>query len=235
MDQDQVGRARPGTGFDTDRSFALRRQMVDTQLRTYDVTDLVVLDAVEKVPREAFLPAEARPFAYLDRPHRVGPAGRHLLTPMVVSRMIQSLAIMPGERCLEIAGGTGYGAAVMAAISGAATLLEADEDTAALARNALAAAGFPTVAVHAGAIDQPAPVLSARFDAILVQGAVDAVPPALLDALADGGRLVAIVGAGRAGRVTLHVKNGASVGQRAVFDAAAPVIEAFAARPGFVF
>jgi protein-L-isoaspartate(D-aspartate) O-methyltransferase len=93
---------------------ALRRMMVDCQLRTYDITDRAVLAAADEVPREAFLPESLSVLAYLDQAVPLPGTGRALMTPMVVARMIQNLALQPGETALEYGGGTGYGAALMA-------------------------------------------------------------------------------------------------------------------------
>jgi protein-L-isoaspartate(D-aspartate) O-methyltransferase len=196
----------------------LRRNMVDCQLRTFDVTNRAVLRAMDSVPREVFVPEERRALAYLDQPVALG-AGRVLLAPMVVGRMLQTLELEPGQSFLEFAGGSGYGAAVAAELGAEATCYDPAPGMADLAAEALGAAGS-----HASiARDMPA----GPFDAILINGAVTMEPEMLLALLSDGGRLVAVESWGRAGRVMLFQRSGVVVGKRAVFDAAAPVIEEF--------
>jgi protein-L-isoaspartate(D-aspartate) O-methyltransferase len=207
----------------------LRRNMVDCQLRTYDVTQLAVLDAFETVPRDAFVPAAARDLAYLDRSVKLdGASGRALLTPMVSARMIQSLAPKAGERVLDYAGGTGYTAAILAHLGAEVTLVEPDMGLAATARTILASLGIDAVTVA-----ETIGGLAKGFDAILVNGACDDVPAALLDLLAEDGRAIFIQGQGRAGRVMLAQKAGGRISSRPIFDAAAPLLAEFAAKPAF--
>src|SRR5687767_8284101 len=124
-----------------------RRNMVDSQLRTYDVTDLAVLAAMNEVPRERFVPAGREELAYLDQGLGVGPAGpagqRTMLAPMVLARMLQHLEVRPGERVLDVAGGLGYSAAVLARLGARVVALESDEALAAEMRRRLDGAGLP--------------------------------------------------------------------------------------------
>lgn len=210
-----------------DMMASLRRSMVDCQLRTYDVTNLAVLDAFDTVARDAFVPAASQTLAYLDRPVLLDPAsGRSLLTPMVAARMIQTLAVKPGEHVLDYAGGTGYTAAILAHLGAKVTLVE---PVAALASQATARlAGLDVVSV-VGSLAACKP----GFDAILVNGSCGVAPTALFDLLAEEGRLVMVEGAGRSGSVLLAQKSGGRVSSRAVFDAAAPVLPEFAPKPEF--
>jgi protein-L-isoaspartate(D-aspartate) O-methyltransferase len=210
------------------QSFAeLRQVMVDCQLRTYDVTDRSVLTAAGLVPREAFVPASAAHLAYLDQPVPLAGTSRALMAPMVAARMIQHLDVQPGEPVLEYAGGSGYGAAVMAKMGAQATLWEPDEAALALARQAFATAGLGVTPTAA----RP----DSRFAAILVGGACETVPEMLFDLLAEDGRLIAIIGQGRAARVTLYRQAGSVVSGQPVFDAAAPALAEFRRKPEFVF
>lgn len=211
-----------------DRFAELRRMMVDCQLRTYDVTDRAVLAAADAVPREAFLPPAATHLAYLDQSVPLPGTGRALMTPMVLARMIQNLELQPGESALEYAGGTGYGAALMAAMGVRATLWEPDSAALEQARAALARAGSGTVAVSA---TQP----SGTFDAVLVSGACEVPPESLFPLVLPGGRLIVVEGHGRSARVKLYRKSDASMSGRPVFDAAAPAIAEFQRVPAFEF
>ncbi|MET3892022.1 protein-L-isoaspartate(D-aspartate) O-methyltransferase [Bosea sp. OAE506] len=207
---------------------ALRRMMVDCQLRTYDVTDRSVLAAADIVPREAFLPTGLSHLAYLDQTVALPGTGRALVTPMVVARMIQVLDLQPGETVLEYGGGSGYGAALMAQMGAVATLWETDAAALELAKAAFAAAGVAVMATT----DRPQ---DSQFDAVLVAGACEVTPEDLFPLLREGGRLIVVEGLGRAARVNLYQKNGGSVSGRPVFDAAAPALAEFRKKPAFVF
>jgi protein-L-isoaspartate(D-aspartate) O-methyltransferase len=230
--RDHVGMPLPMTDF-----AAQRRNMVDTQLRTYDVTSHRVLDAIERVRREDFVPEGLRGIAYTDQAVAVAAgegAARGLLQPMVLARLLQALDVKPGEKALDCAGGSGYGAAVLAALGARVTAIEDTEGMAGLMRQRLAAAGVADVAVASGDLAAGRPG-DGPFDVILVHGAVEAEPEALLDQLADGGRLGVIIGSGRSGRAAVFTRSGDVVGRRSVFDAAAPALVAFNASTSFTF
>jgi protein-L-isoaspartate(D-aspartate) O-methyltransferase len=133
-----------------------------------------------------------------------------------------------------VACGRGYASAVLNKLGARVTALETDEALVAAARASLAAAGAGDVEVVTGPLDQGY-AKSAPFDVILINGAVDVRPDALLQQLAEGGRLVCVKGRGRAARATLYVRTGDAFGERALFDAAAPVLAAFVQEPGFTF
>jgi protein-L-isoaspartate(D-aspartate) O-methyltransferase len=216
---------------------AIRRTMVDTQLRTYDVNSKRLLDGIEAVGREYYVPAGMVELAYVDQSLTIASGegeSRALLQPMVLARMIQSADLQAGEKVLSVAGGLGYGAAVMAAMAASVTLLESGEGFASQARKALASDGVETVAVVTGELTG-GHAASAPYDVILVEGALDAEPPALLAQLADGGRLVVVIGRGRSGRVMVFQRTGDSFGRRTAFDAAAASLASVKASAGFRF
>jgi protein-L-isoaspartate(D-aspartate) O-methyltransferase len=201
---------------------ALRRNMVDCQLRTYDVTNREVLAAMDAVPRELFVPDARKPLAYIDQPvplDGLGAPSRALLPPMTAGRMLQTLELKAGQRFLDYEGGTGYVAALAAAMGAAAVLRESHEELRAIAGTALAATGQGGVTV--------APQATGVFDAIFVNGACEGPPRSLHGLLADGGRMVAIEGVGRAGRVMLYQRSHDVVSGRPVFDAAGPLLAEF--------
>ncbi len=215
----------------------VRRTMVDSQLRTFDVNDLALLAAMESIPRERFVPPGRESLAYIDQDVPVAESAgerRFMLAPMVLGRLIQALDIGPGSKILDVACGFGYSAAVMARLGAAVIALEADETMVEAARARLAGLGVEGVAVVSGPLDEGYPK-GAPYDAILINGAIEQKPRRLLEQLADGGRLACIEGRGRAARATLHVRSGDAFGARALFDAAAPVLAAFREEPGFVF
>jgi protein-L-isoaspartate(D-aspartate) O-methyltransferase len=215
-----------------------RRMMVDSQLRTFDVNDLAVLAAFDAVPRERFVPAGREGLAYMDQDLPVaddaGGERRFMLAPMVLARLIQALQLRPGDKVLDVAGGLGYAAAVLSRLGCAVVALEADADVADAMRGRLAAVEVEGVAVAAGPLARGYPE-AAPYDAILVNGAVETRPEALLRQLAERGRLACVEGRGRAARAVLTVRAGDVFGARPLFDAAAPALVAFRTEPGFVF
>ncbi|NNM71948.1 protein-L-isoaspartate O-methyltransferase family protein [Enterovirga aerilata] len=213
-----------------------RRNMVDNQLRTFDVTDRAVLAAMAEIPRERFVPESQAAFAYLDRNVNVAEGGaepRWMLQPMVLARMVQELEIEPGARALDVATGHGYAAALLSTLGAEVVALESDEALAAAARSALAGAGRPAEVV-VGPLAKGHPP-RAPYDVILVNGAVEERPDALLAQLKEGGRLACLVREGAAGHAMLYVRAGSGFGLRRLFDASAPVLREFRAEPSFQF
>jgi protein-L-isoaspartate(D-aspartate) O-methyltransferase len=203
---------------------ALRRNMIDTQLRTYDVTSKRLLDAVESVGREHFVPKAMVGLAYVDQSTPItmnDGETRVLLQPMILSRMLQAVDIQVGDKVLDVAGGSGYTAAIMAAMGGKVTALESSAQLSDLAQSTLKSTGIEAVSFRTGDLLAGFPE-TAPYDVIFVNGALEQAPALLMEQLADGGRLVVVMGAGRSGRVMLFNKAGEVVGRRSVFDAAAP-------------
>jgi len=208
-----------------------RRLMVDCQLRTFDVNDVTVLDAFDAVPRERFVPQGQEDFAYTDRSVPLGGGeARVVPAPMLLARMVQALSVRPGTRALDVGAGYVYGAALLARLGARVTALESVPALAGAARERLD--GLAEVVEGPLAAGAPS---QAPFDAILVEGRVETRPQALLDQLADGGRLVCVLGADRAAKATLYVRAGEAVGARPLFDASLPALPAFAAETGFSF
>jgi protein-L-isoaspartate(D-aspartate) O-methyltransferase len=208
-----------------------RRVMVESQIRTSDVTDLALLAAFEAVPRERFVPPRWQPIAYLDRDVPLDDAGaRRLLKPMVLAKLIQAADIGAPDRALIIGCGTGYSAAVVAQLAGAVVALEEDASLAKAA--ALAAPGKVEAVVGPLAAGW---VKAAPYDVILLDGSAEVVPPPLFDQLADRGRLVGVIGRAPIGRATVYLRSGTHVSAHAEFDAMAPLLPGFAKPPAFVF
>lgn len=215
-----------------------RRTMVDCQLRTFDVVDIALLSAMDRVPREAFVPAGREDLAYSDQPTIVA-AGtetsepRAMLVPMVAGRLIQALAIAPGARVLDVACGLGYSAAVMAHLGAHVVALETSEDLTGEARRRLAGtAGI--LDVRTGPLDEGVGE-RAPYDAILVNGLIEKRPEALLQQLAEGGRLACVQRIGSASRAVLFVRSGGTFGSRPLFEAQASALMDFRVAPAFVF
>ena len=213
-----------------------RRMMVDSQLRTFDVNDVPLLDAMGEIPRERFVMPGRESLAYIDQDLPVGlqPERRMMLAPMVLARMIQALEIEPGMRVLDVAAGLGYSSAVLGRLGATVVALESNQTLASAARERLASIGAEGVTVVVGPLREGC-AASAPYDAILINGAVEVTPETLLQQLTPSGRLVCVHGRGRSAKATLHVRAGHAVGSRNLFDAAAPVLPEFEVEPGFVF
>jgi protein-L-isoaspartate(D-aspartate) O-methyltransferase len=212
-----------------------RRTMVDSQVRPSDVTDLKLIAAMLEVPREQFVPAARRAVAYLDMDVPVdGQSGRALLKPMVLSKLLQAAGVGEGDRVLDVGCTTGYAAAVLAKLAGQVVALEEDIALARIAGETLAASGVTNVSVVSGPLhkgwERDAP-----YDVILVEGASEVVPAALLAQLKDGGRLVAVIGSGPMGKATIYRSAGGGATGQTLFDATAPLLPGFARPAAFVF
>jgi protein-L-isoaspartate(D-aspartate) O-methyltransferase len=202
---------------------ALRKAMVDGQLRTSDVTDPRLLRAMLEVPREMFVPPALGALAYAERCVGIG-GGRVLMQPRIFAKLVQALGVEADESVLDVGCGTGYSAAVLARLAAKVTALESDANFADRARTNLAAASNVSVVTAAlpGGYLQNAP-----YDVIIVNGAVDFVPNTLLGQLNENGRLGCIMRLGGTGQVVIHTRHEGAIGERVVFEADLPVLAGF--------
>jgi protein-L-isoaspartate(D-aspartate) O-methyltransferase len=219
-----------------DEFAAARTKMVDSQLRTEGVTDYGVLAAMGSVPRELFVPAAQKHFAYLDTDIAVKRSGdpRYLMQAAPFARLLQLAEIAPDASVLVIGTGTGYSSAVVAALARSVVAVESDPDLALTAKQTLASLHLANVKVVVGALDAGASG-DGPYDVIILDGSVELVPPGLIAQLKNPGRLVAVVGAGGAASATLYTRSDAETGRRAVFNAAVHALPGFRAPPVFVF
>ena len=193
------------SGFST-----ARQKMVDGQVRPSDVTDLRIIDAMLAVPREAFVPDSKRAMAYLDLDLDVGESGaatQFLIKPVVLAKMLQAAQIRETDSVLVVGCGTGYTAAVIGQ--------------------------FARQVRSAGSADGDE--ANAPFDVIVLNGATEIVPEKLYGQLRDGGRLVGVFATSRPPRATMVTRSHGDFGNRALFDAAAPVLPGMERLPAFVF
>lgn len=212
---------------------AARHLMVETQVRTNDVTNTAVIAAMRTLPREVFAPPARRLLAYSDIELEVAP-GRTLMRPRDLSKLIAAVSPQPGDRALEIAGATGYGAAVLALICQEAVLLEHDPDLNFAAVAAFGASGVERVQTASSPVVGGWPDM-APYDVIILNGAAEVVPDAWIAQLAEGGRLGVVVRSGPAGQARIYTKARGVVSYRVAFDAAPPVAPGLAAAPEFSF
>jgi protein-L-isoaspartate(D-aspartate) O-methyltransferase len=211
---------------------ALRLRMVNGQLRTSDVSDALVLSAFLAVPRENFTTADARGLAYLDRDvAAAGAAQRKLLAPRTLGRLIQAAAPKPGERALDVGGGSGYSAAVLAELGCEVVMLESDAGALAAAREALKATHGVTLTQGGLATGAP----QGPFDIIVINGAFEVTPAALIAKLSEGGRLVGLDARGDSQCGALIEKLGESYSERLLFDARAEVLPGLERAAKFAF
>jgi len=211
-----------------------RRNMVECQLRTNKVVDPAVTTAMGAVPREKFVPDGMAAIAYVDEDLPLG-GGRFLMEPMVLGRMLQEAVPTADDAVLLIGCGSGYAAAVLGKLCSAAFALESDSDVAAKASALLVSLGADNVVVVEGPLDRGWPA-EAPYSLILFNGAVAEVPQAILDQLADNGRLIAIISDGNGpGRATLVTRRNGVTSQRTLFDANTPALPDFIKSAGFVF
>ena len=214
-----------------------RQRMVDGQVRPSDVTDLRIIDAMLAVPREAFVPENQRPLAYLDLDLDVGEAAsakRFLIKPVVAARMLQAAEIRDTDKVLVAGGATGYMAALVARLAGQVIATETDPAQAAKARQVLAQLGLANVTFQAAAPADGDPA-NAPYDVIVLDGATEVTPERLYGQLREGGRLVGIFAMTRPSRALIVTRSHADFGHRALFDASAPVLPGLERLPAFVF
>ncbi|MGH9773837.1 MAG: protein-L-isoaspartate(D-aspartate) O-methyltransferase [Candidatus Acidiferrales bacterium] len=172
---------------------ALRRAMVEEQLRRRGIRDERVLRAMATVPRHEFVSAEMQFAAYGDQPLAIG-LGQTISQPYMVAAMAAALELEGSERVLEVGAGSGYQAAVLALLAREVIAVEFHDALADAARERLARLGYRNVRIEAGD-GTLGFAASAPYDAILVTAAAPAIPPPLVEQLAENGRLVIPVGA----------------------------------------
>jgi protein-L-isoaspartate(D-aspartate) O-methyltransferase len=212
---------------------AARRHMVDSQLRPTKVNDPRVIDAMGAVPREQFVPKAFRGVAYMDEDIAVAP-GRYLLEPIVLARLLQAAEIEPGEVVLVVGVATGYSAAVASRLAGTVVALESDADLARQANANLAATSVHNAAVITGPLAAGLPA-QGPFNVILLDGAVEEIPEALMRQLAEGGRLLGVVVEDGVGDAVLVRRTGDAFARRGLFNAQVRPLLGFGRERGFVF
>ncbi len=223
--------------------FALaRHNMIESQIRTNKVTDQPLIDVLETLEREAFVPDSLKPMAYVDEDVGVAP-GRIMMEPRVLARLLQAARIEENDLALVIAAASGYEAATVSRLAGAVVALESDEKRAEAVAQNLIGQGAETASVVVGPLNLGY-AEQAPYDVIFINGAVDELPDALITQLAEGGRLVYIQTEKKSenygvkqglGRAVLVTKMDGVVTSGELFDAAIPTLPEFAGKAEFSF
>jgi protein-L-isoaspartate(D-aspartate) O-methyltransferase len=210
-----------------------RFNMIEQQIRPWDVLDPTVLELLMVVKREDFVPAEHRAMAFVDTEIPL-PQGQAMLSPKVEARLVQEAAACKHERVLVIGAGGAYLAALLGHRAHTVVVVQPDSETLSHTRAALAHAHAANVqavqADGAQGLKSQAP-----FDLIVLAGSVAAVPAVLFEQLKTGGRLVAIVGQLPVMQATLFTKGAQAVQSKVLFDTAAPRLTGFAEPSRFQF
>lgn len=206
--------------------------MVDTQVRPADVTKFPIIEAMLAVPREAFVPPGREEAAYVGENLFLAP-GRVVLDPRSLAKLLDGLDLGPAERVLHVGAGLGYGTAILARLAGRVVAVEDDPVRAEAAAVALAGQGALNATVLARPLPEGAPE-HGPFDAILIEGAVEAVPDALLGQLTPHGRIGAIFSEGALGTARIGRMSGGRVHWRYAFNAGAPTMPGFHRAAAFV-
>jgi len=220
------------SGFST-----ARQKMVDGQVRTSDVTDSRILDAMLEVPREAFVPEGKQALTYLDLDLDVSAGGnpkRCLIKPVVTAKLMQAAEIKQGDKVLVVGAASGYAAALVAKLAGQVTATESDQALAARAGSVLNQLGCGNVTVKTAAAAD-GDTAGAPYDVIVLNGATEIMPEGLYRQLSEGGRLVGVFATSQPPRATIVTHSHGDFGHRTLFDAAVPVLPGLERRPAFVF
>ena len=213
---------------------AARHNMIEGQIRTNRVTDPALLDVLATLPREQFVPAERRAIAYIDEDIRLT-GERYMMEPMVLARLLQAAEPTKTDVALDVGCATGYATAVLAHLTATAIGLENDAALARQAGETLVRLAIDNAIVVEGELSDGY-AKHGPYDVILVNGAAAEIPAALLDQLAEGGRLVGVRRRGNGpGEAILMLKRHGAVAGRTLFEAAVPYLPAFAPKPRFVF
>lgn len=212
---------------------AARRHMVHSQLEPNRVSDPRVIAAMAEVPRELFVPEALSGVAYVDEDLAVG-SGRYLMEPLVFAWLLQAANVGPDDIVLDVGCATGYSTAVLAQLAGTVVALESDAELAATAAALIAKLEIGNAVVVTGALADGY-AQQGPYNAIVLNGSVEQVPDVLGEQLTEDGRLVAIIGGGRAAKGIVMTRSVGRLSSRPLVDAAVPPLPGFEVARGFVF
>jgi protein-L-isoaspartate(D-aspartate) O-methyltransferase len=210
-----------------------RANMVAAQLRSNDVTDARIREAMLTIPRERFVPASYLPVAYAERCIPLDQE-RVLLDPRTLAKLLQLADVGPEDRVLDVGCGSGYSTAILSMMAREVIGLEESRALADRATENLRALGAANASIVAGKLAQGCPQ-RAPFDVIFMNGAAEREPTQLLAQLNRNGRLVVIKREGSAGHGVIYLRHEDAVGERSAFDAQVPLLPGFESQRAFVF
>jgi protein-L-isoaspartate(D-aspartate) O-methyltransferase len=211
-----------------------RLNMVESQVRTNKVTDSRVVAALLAVPRERFVPEKLRGVAYVDEDLPLG-AGRYVMEPMVVARLLQAAAVAAKDTAMVVGAGVGYEAALLSVLCRGVVAVEENAELARIGRAALVEHRIAAVQ-YVEEPPQQGHKARSPYDVILFAGAVAEIPDEIAAQLGEGGRMLAVIRGGPGmGRATLTSRTGGLLAHRVIFDAATPLLPGFGPKPAFVF
>lgn len=216
--------------------FALaRRHMVDSQILPNRVTNPVLVAAMNDTPRETFVPEVRRSLAYCDEAVEVAP-GRFLMEPMIVGRLLQTVEASATDVALVIGAATGYLAAILSRLVDTVVVVEDDSTLVSQASGTFSRLAIDNAVVMEAPMTEGFPK-QAPYDVIVFDGSVVDVPPGVANQLAEGGRLIAVIGGGHGftGRAMLTTRFHGALSSRHAFDAGTPALPGFERPPAFSF
>lgn len=213
---------------------ATRQQMVDNQVRTTDVTEYRLLDALLSVPRENFVPDDKRPLAYIDADIELSKEGRFIMDPSPLAKLLQAAEVQKNAKVLEVGAGSGYVSAVLSHLADQVIALEVDADLAAIAKDNLTTGGYGNVSVVSGDL-AGGHKIGAPYDVIFVNGSVGVEPVQLFAQMAEGGRMIVVIGFGGAAQALLYVKENNQISSRKLFNRSIPALPGFEKAAEFTF
>jgi protein-L-isoaspartate(D-aspartate) O-methyltransferase len=209
----------------------LRTVMVDTQVRPSDVTKFPIIDAMLAVPREEFVPDDRREAAYVDGNLDLG-GGRVMLEPRTMGKMLDALDIQGSEVVMDLGCGLGYSTALLARLADFVVAVEEDAPRVSEAQANLSAHDVDNAAVVQGTLAEGAPK-QGPYDVIVLEGAAEHVPEALIEQLKEGGRMAVLFSEGALGVMRIGYKLDGGMTWRMAFNAGAPVVSGFERHPAF--
>lgn len=212
-----------------------RENMIQGQLRPNGIEAPALLEALQAVPREKFVPRHLQRIAYVDEDVEIA-GGRFLPEPVILARLLQALEIAEGEIALDIGCGTGYSTALLGQMAATVVALESNKALATEADRLLRELDICNTVVIEQADMKTGFEKQAPYNVILINGSVPEVPAQIKSQLADGGRLVTVLSKrGHMGSAVLITRTGDNFSTRVLFDAATPVMPGFEAAETFVF
>jgi protein-L-isoaspartate(D-aspartate) O-methyltransferase len=210
-----------------------RFNMVASQVLASGVTDERILAALGKIERERFVPTARRAIAYAEAPIEVV-SGRYLMDARNFALMLEAADIAREDKVLDVGCATGYSTAVLAQLAARVVGLEQDADLVRIAAELMAGPDGKNAVIVQGALGDGFRG-EAPYDVIFVGGGIETAPQALLAQLAQGGRLVAVVGAAGQSKAMVYLNEQGRIGHRMAFDASLPMLAGFRQPAGFVF